>query len=126
MDEAFHSLIENIRGDEEQLQDKQTKLNEHWQELQTLVSDRFDELVLTESELEKIDMNDSLEKLTKSLAAARELDRIPVPKMGSSSIDEIKGLVGKCQVSVAVTLFRIGRKNLFHNDIIGKDYLPVA
>lgn len=126
MDEAFHSLIENIRGDEEQLQDKQTKLNGHWQELQTLVSDRFDELVLTESELEKIDMNDSLEKLTKSLAAARELDRIPVPKMGSSSIDEIKGLVGKCQVSVAVTLFRIGRKNLFHNDIIGKDYLPVA
>ena len=99
VDASFHSLVENIQGDIERLKEKQTKLNLHWEELQTLVSDRFDELVLAESELEKVGMFESIEDLTNCLLMTRELDCVPVPGVGSSSLDDVKALVTKCQVS---------------------------
>ena len=82
----------------ERLQHKQQKLNAHWQELQALVSDRFDELVAVEWELEKVNMAASVEELNDCVDIAKKLVAAEVPLIGSSSLEEIKSLVAKYQV----------------------------
>jgi hypothetical protein len=98
VDLSFHFLVDNIQGDVERLQHKQRKLNAHWQELQALVSDRFDELVEVEWELEKANMATSLGELHNCVETVRKLVLAEVPLIGSSSLEEIKSLVVKYQV----------------------------
>ena len=104
VDLSFHFLIDNIQGDVERLQEKQQKLNLHWQELQALVADRFDELVAVEWELEKASMRASVDELNVCVATARELVRGQIPQIGSSSLEEIKSLVARYQVSFKLTI----------------------
>ena len=104
VDLSFHFLIDNIQGDVERLQEKQQKLNSHWQELQALVADRFDELVAVEWELEKASMRASVDELNVCVATARELVRCQIPQIGSSSLEEIKSLVARYQVSFKLTI----------------------
>ena len=98
VDLSFHFLIDNIQGDVERLQQKQQKLNSHWQELQTLVSDRFDELVAVEWELERASMTASVDELNGCVEVARELVLVQIPRIGSSSLEEIKSLLARYQV----------------------------
>lgn len=98
VDLSFRFLIDNIQGDVERLQLKQHKLNSHWQELQALVSERFDELVAVEWELEKTNMFDTIDELNVALEPARELVVVQLPPIGSSSLEQIKSLVAKYQV----------------------------
>ena len=104
VDLSFHFLIDNIQGDVERLQEKQQKLNSHWQELQALVADRFDELVAVEWELEKASMRASVDELNVCVATAMELVRCQIPQIGSSSLEEIKSLVARYQVSFKLTI----------------------
>ena len=104
VDLSFHFLIDNIQGDVERLQEKQQKLNSHWQELQALVADRFDELVAVEWELEKASMHASVDELNVCVATAMELVRCQIPQIGSSYLEEIKSLVARYQVSFKLTI----------------------
>lgn len=99
VDLSFRFLVDNIQGDVERLQIKQQQLNSHWQELQTLVSDRFDELVAMEWELEKANMTASINELNDCVETAKGLLRVEVPRIGSSSLEEIKSLVARYQVN---------------------------
>ncbi|XP_028409089.1 uncharacterized protein LOC114531672 [Dendronephthya gigantea] len=97
VDLSFHFLVDNIQGDVERLQEKQQKLNSHWQELQSLVSDRFDELVAVEWTLEVADMTANVDELNVCVENARRLVLARVPQIGSSSLEEIKSLVASYQ-----------------------------
>ena len=88
----------------ERLQEKQQKLNSHWQELQALVSQRFDELVAVEWELEKANMTACVQELNACLETARGLVLAQVPPIGSASLEEIKSLVAQYQVSFCLTV----------------------
>lgn len=69
-----------------------------------MVADRFDELVAVEWELEKASMRASVDELNVCIATARELVQGQIPPIGSSSLEEIKSLVAKYQVSFWLTI----------------------
>lgn len=105
LDIAFHYLIDNIHGDVQHLQEKQTDINGLWEDLQTLVSDRFDELVALECDLEKSGVIECVRELNDCVESAKDLTLALIPLVGSSTLDQIKLLVSKYQVSISMFRF---------------------
>ncbi|XP_046859809.1 nesprin-1-like isoform X2 [Xenia sp. Carnegie-2017] len=99
LDIAFHYLIDNIHGDVQHLQEKQTDINGLWEDLQTLVSDRFDELVALECDLEKSGVIECVRELNDCVESAKDLTLALIPLVGSSTLDQIKLLVSKYQTT---------------------------